>query len=154
MATAPHGNLRALRAQLVGWLLFVASMITPTIDLGSIGAYWLGAAPFYGALFLVQPHSSKPYDFGTALVGISLLCGFAANLFVFLKTSRAATMATLALPWLPFVAWMWRWRAGELPSPPWTLLHFYPWVVGISLICASRLYLSRSPSRELNSVVA
>lgn len=139
-----------LQLHTAGWWLWTLSLLTPDPEMSGVGGLWLIYAPIYGFAFIFQLHASQPYDLHVASVGLSLWLGFLANLAIFLYLPRWALTITPVLPWLPFVSYIDLWLRHEISadSPPWRLYYFFPWAIGITLICAARLALRSFPRRE------
>ena len=135
---------RAQRALLwAGWMLLLLSLVTPDSRGHERGAHWLALAPVYGVQLLARGMQSpgQPGAAQSMLLGTALLLGAAANLTVLLRLGVAGSLAALALPWVPYLAYCDLWVTGSVPreASPGTLLYFYPWAFGIALIQASRL---------------
>ena len=81
-------------------------------------------------------------SWSNVLTGAALVAGFAANLAVFVRTGIAGRLVCLALPWLPYLAYWSVWHSGQVPrtASPGTLLYFYPWALGLTLIQAAKLW--------------
>lgn len=142
---APAAGLRALAR--AGCILLLLSLLTPDSRGRELGAHWLTAAPVYGAQLLAGAVQSPGHAAAaqSLLLGTALLMGAAANLTVLLRLGVAGTLASMALPWVPYLAYCRVWLSGRLPraAAPATLLYFYPWALGIALIHAARLWRLR-----------
>jgi hypothetical protein len=131
-----------------GWILFVLSLVTPDRLSHVIGARLLLVAPVYGVNSLINGLRSLGHagSLTSTLIGVALICGFLANLALFVRLNDAGRITAMLLPWPSFVAYCCLWSSGTLPheAAPWTLFYFYPWALGITLIHTSRLpHISR-----------
>ena len=54
----------------------------------------------------------------------------------------AGRLICLALPWLPYLAYWALWHSGQVAraASPATLLYFYPWALGLTLIQTAKLW--------------
>jgi len=115
-----------------GWLLYLASLVTPGADLKSFGAKMLILAPYYGSLALTSANLAGK------VLGIALLAGFAANLSVGMRLPQVLRIAAILAPWASFAAY----AAMIGPLTLQALLriaYFFPWAIGIALINLERL---------------
>jgi len=144
----PHGStsMRTPLSQMLsrtGWTLFVLSLLTPDRLSHVIGARLLLVAPVYGVNFLINGLRSLGHagSLTSTLIGVALICGFLANLALFVRLNDAGRITAMLLPWPSFVAYWCLWSSGTLSheAAPWTLFYFYPWALGITLIHTSRL---------------
>ena len=144
----PHGStsMRTPLSQMLsrtGWTLFVLSLLTPDRFSHVIGARLLLVAPVYGVNFLINGLRSLGHagSLTSTLIGVALICGFVANLALFVRLNDAGRITAMLLPWPSFVAYCCLWSSGTLSheAAPWTLFYFYPWALGITLIHTSRL---------------
>src|SRR4029077_9464476 len=126
-----------------GWILFVLSLLIPDRRSHVIGARLLLVAPVYGVNFLINGLRSLGHagSLTSTLLGVALICGFLANLALFVRLNDAGRITAMLLPWPSFVAYCCLWSSGTLSheAAPWTLFYFYPWALGITLIHISRL---------------
>ena len=144
----PHSStsMRTPLAQVLsrtGWILFVLSLLTPDRLSHVIGARLLLVAPVYGVNFLINGLRSLGHagSLTSTLIGVALICGFLANLALFVRLNDVGRITAMLLPWPSFVAYCCLWSSGTLSheAAPWTLFYFYPWALGITLIHTSRL---------------
>jgi hypothetical protein len=125
----------------VGVALWLLSLLTPDSRGHTVGAVWLAYAPVYGARLLVHGFAADGSWRNVA--------GFAANLAVFVRTGIAGRLVCLALPWLPYLAYWSAWHSGQVPrtASPGTLLYFYPWALGLTLMQGAKLWRLRLAQR-------
>jgi hypothetical protein len=145
----PHGStsVRTPLSQMLsrtGWILFILSLLTPDRLGHAIGARLLLVAPVYGVNFLINGLRSLGHagSLTSTLLGVALICGFVANVALFVRLNDAGRITAMLLPWPSFVAYCCLWSSGTFFSheaAPWTLFYFYPWALGITLIHTSRL---------------
>jgi uncharacterized membrane protein YbhN (UPF0104 family) len=144
----PHGLtfMRTPLSQMLsrtGWVLYILSLLTPDRRGHDIGARLLLVAPAYGVNFLINGLRSlgQAGSLTSTLIGVALICGFAANLALFVRLNYAGRITAMLLPWPSFVAYCCLWSSGTFSheAAPWTLFYFYPWALGITLIHTSRL---------------
>lgn len=144
----PHGStsLRTPLSQMLsrtGWILFILSLLTPDRLSHAIGARLLLVAPVYGVNFLIHGLRSLGHaaSLTSTLIGVALICGFVANVALFVRLNDAGRITAMLLPWPSFAAYCWLWSSGTFSheAAPWTLFYFYPWALGIALIHTSRL---------------
>jgi hypothetical protein len=141
--------VRAQPARLActAWALWLLSFVTPDSRARELGGVWLARAPLRGGQLLLHaaaaPQAASWQSIG---LGSALLLGFAANFTVLLPPGLPALLLAVALTWLPWLAYLQLWRSGVLGTalPPWALLYFYPWMLGLVLLQLSRLPRVRS----------
>jgi hypothetical protein len=130
-----------------GGALWLLSLITPDSGAHSVGAVWLVRAPWQGARLLVHALAAPGTVSWQALgLGLALLAGFAANLTLLLRPGRDALVLAAALPWIPWIAY------ALAVAPPWRLLYFYPWALGLLVVQAGRLLRRRGQAAEAAQV--
>jgi hypothetical protein len=136
-------GIRAARLQRVGWIVITLSLVVPAADLQSFGVVWIGAAPYFGVQFLIQPFriEGESYSLSVAAIGLCLLAGFAANLILFSRVRRWLLVLTPFLTLFPMGAYWYHWAATDSGVAPWLLFHFYPWAAGVTLVCLGRIRL-------------
>ena len=141
-----------------GWTLFVLSLLTPDRLSHVIGARLLLVAPVYGVNFLINGLRSLGHagSLTSTLIGVALICGFLANLALFVRLNDAGRITAMLLPWPSFVAYWCLWSSGTLSheAAPWTLFYFYPWALGITLIHTSRLPRISQVNGEISGKLA
>ena len=120
------------RVALVGWILYAASWVTPTLDGQHLGA-WAFATSAQLGWSLIQTHAAPQLA-----AGLLLWAGLAANFSILLNWPTWAHVLWIAVPWLPFIA-VQCWA----PARP-DMLYFYPWAIGLGLIHGARIIPSRS----------
>ena len=137
----PGGRLTPQRLLRVGVALWLLSLLTPDARGHTVGAAWLAYAPAYGARLLVRGLGPEG-SWSNVLTGAALLAGFAANLAVLVPLGIAGRLICLVLPWLPYLAYWALWHSGQVAraASPATLLYFYPWVLGLTLIQTAQLW--------------
>lgn len=129
-----------------GWALWLGSLVTPDSRGHHLGVVWLGYAPWQGAKLLVQGLASSGGG-ASVLLGAALLAGFAANFTALLRAGAVSLALALALPWLPYLAYVYFWHSGRLApeASPATLLYFYPWALGLGAIQVAKAWHLRQP---------
>jgi hypothetical protein len=159
----PHGStsMRTPLSQMLsrtGWILFVLSLLTPDRFSHVIGARLLLVAPVNGVHFLINGLRSLGHagSLTSTLIGVALICGFLANLALFVRLNAAGRITAMLLPWPSFIAYCCLWSSGTLSheAAPWTLFYFYPWALGITLIHTSRLPRISQVNAEISRKLA
>lgn len=130
-----------------GWALWLLSLLTPDAR-GRLGIVWLAEAPLYGVNFLIHGVRAGGAGWTSLFLGAALLAGFAANVAVVLRLGVVGLVLSLALPWIPYGAYCALWYSGRTAAGPGTLWYFYPWVAGLGLIQASKLWRLREDQRR------
>jgi hypothetical protein len=121
---------------LLGWLLYAASWVTPSLDGNQIGA-----RAFITALSAAVRLLAHLWSPAAMTLGLCLLLGWLANFSILLRWSARARLAWMIAPWAPFIALFY----APLPSPT-PLLYFYPWAIGIALIHGAHLKRQPAPT--------
>ena len=137
----PGGWLTPQRLLRVGVALWLLSLLTPDARGHAVGAVWLAYGRVYGARLLVRGFGAEG-SWSNVVTGAALLAGFAANLAVLVPLGIAGRLICLVLPWLPYLAYWALWHSGQVAraASPATLLYFYPWVLGLTLIQTAQLW--------------
>jgi hypothetical protein len=123
--------IRSRRIALLGWILYVVSWLTPSLDGSQLGARAFVTALTTGLRLVIHAGSVAPM-----IIGLCLLLGWLANFSILLRWPVRARLAWMIVPWVPFIALLC--ARGIAPSPI-PLLYFYPWAIGIALIHGARV---------------
>ena len=128
----------ARRLAVLGWVLWIVSLVTPDDELSGIGAL----IPFMGAMYgthLFFGGLFELHSFLAVLAGLGMLAGVAVNFTLFVPTSRWVSMASIVVPWIAVASVM---AVVPRPEAIFGWLFFYPWALGIALIHIARLMSS------------
>jgi hypothetical protein len=126
------------RFTLLGWALWIVSLVTPDSELSGIGAL----IPFIGAMYGTHLFFGGLFELHSllaALAGLGMLSGVAVNFTLFVPTNRWVSLASIAIPWIAVASVM---AVVPRPEAIFTWLFFYPWALGIALIHIARLMSS------------
>jgi hypothetical protein len=119
----------------LGWILWIASWVTPDLEFSGIGALGVGMAVLFGAR-LVLDGMFELHNLWFVLAGLGMLAGVAVNLTVVLPTKRWQSLISIAVPFISIACVM-----AVFPRPVAVLewLFIYPWIAGIVLIHVARI---------------
>ncbi len=126
------------RLAVTGWLLYAISWVTPSCD-----ARQFGAVAFIDTLKLAGNLLTSARPWGIPL-GLALLCGWLANVSIFIRLPAWARTAWSAAPWLAFAVVLLTLPVRpSIPQRAAFFLYFYPWAVGITLIHIANIAATR-----------
>jgi hypothetical protein len=130
---------RFRRLAIAGWLLYVISWLTPSIDARQLGASaFVASVEFARHLFLGGTAGSIPS-------GLCVTAGWLANFSIFLRLPPWARVACIVAPWLAFTVVLLTLPVRpSLPARAAYFLYFYPWAVGIVLIHVANIAAGRA----------
>lgn len=114
----------------LGYLLYLASMLTPAIGLHVVGAQAFVLAP-KAIVLLLESRPSSP------LAALGLVIGLAANAIVFLRVSWPTCLCAVLAPWVAWIDLEWHAQGVSLTTP-FVVAFYFPWACGIALINGSR----------------
>ncbi len=118
--------LSSLLVRRLGWLLYLASMLTPASGLHVVGAQAFVLAP-KAIVLLLDSRPSSP------LAALGLVTGLAANAIVFVRVPLRLCICALLAPWLAWIDLEWHAQGVSLTSP-FVVTFYFPWACGIALI--------------------
>jgi hypothetical protein len=121
----------------LGWILYLASWVTPGPDGHGTGAWAFLSVPRFGFGLLSQPGSLPG-----CLIGLGLLGGWFANFSIFPRLSVGARVAWMLAPWLPFGVVLLTGPGAPLERAA-SFPYFYPWAIGIALIHGAKIRAAR-----------
>jgi hypothetical protein len=119
----------------LGWILWIASWVTPDFELSGIGALAVGMSTIFGVR-LVLDGAFEHHNLWLVLGGLGMLAGVAVNLTIVLPTTRWQSLVSIAVPFISIACVM-----SLFPRPLAVLewLFIYPWIAGIVLIHLARI---------------
>jgi len=129
-ATLPHARSlwRLPPLAKIGWFLYVVSLLCPaSAHANFIGAFMLVVAPMMGFKLLFSGAVRG------ALLGISLLAGFAANGSLFMRTPVWLRVGASIAPWLTYAASLFAFGTPDAQRM-FANAFFFPWALGIGLV--------------------
>jgi hypothetical protein len=113
----------------IGWILYLAFMVTPGSDFHEIGAMMFAVAPGWGLICLFSG------DLRTGLFGMSLLAGVASNASLFTRLPVWVRCLCVAAPWMTYAAYLsWGMPMGSDKGSAFAIPFFFPWAFGIGMI--------------------
>jgi len=122
----------------LGWLLWIASLVTPDLALSGIGLLTPIMGSMIGSRILLDG-LFEHHNLWYALAGLGMVLGVAVNLTLFFPTKRWLSIASIAAPFISVAC-----TVAIFPRPSAVLewLFIYPWMAGIVLIHVARLQTS------------
>lgn len=118
------GGRRNRRLATIGWVLYLLSWVTPSLD-----GRQFGATAFVDSVRL----ASHLLGAGSILPGIAVTLGWLANFSVFPRLPCWVRVVASIAPWLAFAVVL-----AKVPARATFFLYFYPWASGLALIHAAR----------------
>ena len=112
------------RLTIVGWVLYLLSWVTPSLD-----GRQFGATAFVDSVRLAWHF----FGMGSILPGLGVTLGWLANFSIFPRLPCWLRVIASIAPWLAFAVVL-----TNLPARAALFLYFYPWALGIALIHAAR----------------
>lgn len=112
------------RVAFTGWVLYLLSWVTPSLD-----GRQFGATAFVDSVRLAWHFFST----GSILPGLAVTLGWLANFSIFPRLPCWLRVMAIIAPWLAFTVVL-----ANLPARAAFFLYFYPWALGIALIHAAR----------------
>lgn len=112
------------RLATAGWVLYLLSWVTPSLD-----GRQFGATAFVDSVRLARHFLAT----GHVLPGLCVTLGWLANFSILRRLPCWLGVIASSAPWLAFAVVL-----AELPARATFFLYFYPWALGMALIHAAR----------------
>jgi hypothetical protein len=123
-ASGPHERGNRERVAFTGWVLYLLSWVTPSLD-----GRQFGATAFVDSVRLAWHFLGA----GDILPGLAVTLGWLANFSILPRLPCWLRIVASIAPWLAFAAVL-----AKVPARATVFLYFYPWALGIALIHAAR----------------
>jgi hypothetical protein len=121
---------RIRRLQIVGWVLYALSWLTPSIDGRQLGAVAFVESIRFGWNLLTTDN---------ILPGVAVMLGWLANFSLLPRLPKWLRVVATIAPWLAFAVVLAKLPVRpSLPGRAAFFLYFYPWAAGIALIHFAR----------------
>ena len=133
------------RLALAGWILYALSWGTPGLRAGQVHP---GAEIFLTTIKLAVSLLLQASSLAAFAAGLLLLGGWLANFSIFLQLSVQVRMLWSILAWVPVVLALHAMHPDTVSRAILSVLFFWPWAIGITLIHAGAIGAARQAASE------
>jgi hypothetical protein len=112
------------RLAATGWVLYLLSWVTPSLD-----GRQFGATAFVDSVRLAWHWLNT----GEILAGLVITLGWLANFPILLRLPTWLRIIAIIAPWAAFAVVL-----AKVPARPTFFLYVYPWALGLTLIHAAK----------------
>jgi len=133
------------RLALAGWILYAVSWGTPGLRAGQLH---LGAEIFLTTIKLAVSLLLQASSLAASAVGLFLLGGWLANFSILLQLSVQVRVLWSILAWVPVALALHAMHPATLSQAILSVLFFWPWAIGITLIHAAAVAAARQGASE------
>ncbi|HET9391161.1 MAG TPA: hypothetical protein VFO44_16050 [Steroidobacteraceae bacterium] len=133
------------RLALAGWILYALSWGTPALRAGQVH---LGAEIFLTTIKLAVSLLLQASSLAAFAVGLFLLGGWLANFSILLQLPVQLRILWSLLAWVPVALALHAMHPATVSQAILSVLFFWPWAIGITLIHAAAIAEARQGASE------